>query len=103
MPHPQFRAEGRNIRVDVPITLYEAVLGGKVRVPTLDGAAEITVPAGSTGQRTLRLRGKGVAAAEGAGDLLVTLRIVLPERPDPELEALARRLRDADPYDPRGS
>jgi DnaJ-class molecular chaperone len=100
-PHPQFRVEGNNLRVDVPVTLYEAVLGGRIRVPTLDGFAEMTVPPRSTGQRVLRLRGKGIAAKAGAGDLLVSLRIVLPEVMPPELEEAARTLQARAPYDPR--
>lgn len=100
-PHPQFRADGRNVRVEVPITLYEAVLGGKVRVPTLDGAVDLNVPPRSTGNRTLRLKGRGIHGAGGAGDLLVTPRIVLSDRTDAELEALAQRMREGAPYDPR--
>jgi DnaJ-class molecular chaperone len=100
--HPNFRVEGKDLRLDLPLTLYEAVLGAKVPVPTLEGAVEMTVPPGSSSGRTLRLRGKGLPSAQGAaGDLLVTLRVVLPEKPDAELEALARRLRDQQPYDPR--
>lgn len=101
-PHPQFRAEGRNVRVDVPVTLYEAVLGGKVRVPTPGGAVDLTLKPGTTGQRTMRLKGKGIAAKGGAGDLLVSLRIVLPDTADPRLEEAARHLRDEAPYNPRG-
>ncbi|MFC5067180.1 DnaJ C-terminal domain-containing protein [Flaviflagellibacter deserti] len=96
--HPHFRADGHNVRVEVPITLYEAVLGGKIRVPTLDGSVELTVPPNSTGARTMRLKGKGIA---GTGDLLVSLRVVLPPGPDAELEKLAKRMRDGAPYDPR--
>jgi len=98
-PHPQFRAEGRNIRVEVPVTLYEAGLGGKVRVPTLDGSVDLTLPAGAASQRVFRLKGKGVQSKDGAGDLLVTTRIVLPERIDDDLETALRRLRER-PYDP---
>lgn len=102
LEHPQFRREGDvNLRVDVPITLYDAVLGGKVRVPTLDGEVELKVPAGTTGARTMRLRGKGVQRKAAPGDLLVSLRIVLPDRHDAELENLARRMREGAPYDPR--
>ena len=100
--HPYFRVEGKDLRLDLPLTVYEAVLGAKVQVPTLDGAVEMTVPAGSNSGRTLRLRGKGLPAAQGpAGDLLVSLRVTLPDKPDADLEALARRLRDEQPYDPR--
>jgi DnaJ-class molecular chaperone len=99
-PHAQFRAEGRNVRVDVPVTVYEAALGAKVRVPTLDGSVDLTIPAGTRGNRAFRLKGKGVRAKDGTGDLLVTPRIVLPDRIEPDLEALLHRMRDEKPYDP---
>jgi DnaJ-class molecular chaperone len=102
-PHPLFKVEGRDLRLDLPITLYEAVLGGKVRTPTLDGEVELAIPQGASSGRVLRLRGKGLpAAGEGRhGDLLASLRIVLPTDADPELLGLMRRLRDEKPYDPR--
>ncbi|HLJ70952.1 MAG TPA: DnaJ C-terminal domain-containing protein [Roseiarcus sp.] len=102
-PHPLFKVEGRDLRFDLPITLYEAVLGAKVRAPTLSGEVEITVPRGASSGSVLRLRGKGLpAAGESAqGDLYATLRIVLPGQTDPELEALMRRWRDEKPYNPR--
>jgi len=93
--HKQFRREGSDLRVDVPITLYEAVLGGKVRVPTLDGSAELNLPASVNTTKALRLKGKGL---HGKGDLYVTLRIVLPETGDPDLESLMRFWRDQKPY-----
>jgi DnaJ-class molecular chaperone len=98
-PHAQFRADGRNVRVDVPVTVYEAGLGAKVRVPTLDGSVDLTIPAGTRGNRVFRLKGKGVQAKDGAGDLLVTPRIVLPDAIDPDLEAVLQRMRDEKPYD----
>ena len=64
--HKLFRRDGADLRVEVPITLYEAVLGGKVRVPTLDGSAELTLPANINTAKALRLKGKGL---HGAGDL----------------------------------
>jgi DnaJ-class molecular chaperone len=100
--HPYFRVEGRDLRLDLPVTLYEAVAGAKVNAPTLEGTVEITVPPGSNGGRTLRLRGKGLPAAQGpAGDLLVSLRIVLPDETDPELVALMRKWEAQKPYNPR--
>jgi DnaJ-class molecular chaperone len=99
-PHPLFRVEGRNVRVDVNVTLYEAALGAKVRVPTLDGSVDLTLPPGTTGARVFRLKGKGIRMKEGPGDLLVTPKIVLPERIEPDLEAALRRLRSDKPYDP---
>lgn len=102
-PHPIFRVEGRDLRLDLPVTLYEAVLGGKVRVPTLGGEVEMSIAPGMSGGRVLRLRGKGMPASAGepAGDLLATLRIVLPNSADPELTELMRKWRDRKPYDPR--
>jgi len=102
-PHPVLRSEGANLRLDLPITLDEAVLGGKARVPTLEGAVDLTIPAGSNGGRVLRLRGRGGRDAAGRrGDLLVALRIQLPDTPDPELEALMRQWRETRPYRVRG-
>jgi DnaJ-class molecular chaperone len=99
--HPYFEREGDNLRLELPITLYEAVLGGKVRVPTLDGAVELAIPANTNSGRTFRLKGKGVPSKSGAGDLLATVRIVLPEHSDSELEELMRKWRETKPYDPR--
>lgn len=99
-PDARFRAEGLHVRVDVPVTLYDAVLGGKVLVPTLDGAVELKIPPRSTGTRTLRLKGKGITRDAATGDLLVALRITLPDRHDAELEALAKRMQEGAPYDP---
>ncbi len=101
--HPHFRVEGRDLRLDLPITVYEAVLGGKVQVPTLGGAVEMTLPPGTNSGRTLRLRGKGLPAVgtAAAGDLLVTLRVTLPEKIDPEFEGLMRKWASVNTYDPR--
>lgn len=99
--HPYFEHDGANLRLELPITLYEAVLGGKVRVPTLDGAVELSIPAGTSSGRTFRLKGKGLPTREGAGDLFANVRIVLPEDKDAELDDLMRKWRDSKPYDPR--
>ncbi len=100
-PHPVFKVDGVNLRIDLPVTLYEAALGGKVRVPTLDGAVELTIPPNTNSGRTFRLKGKGIPSKQGAGDLLATVSIVLPESRDPEFDELMRKWRDANPYDPR--
>lgn len=97
-PHKHFRKDGENLRVDVPLALYEAVLGGKVRVPTLSGAVELNIPAGVDTSKAMRLKGKGLF---GEGDLYVNLRIKLPEESDPDLESLMRFWRDQKPYNPR--
>jgi DnaJ-class molecular chaperone len=101
--HPHFRVDGRDLRLDLPVTLYEAVLGAKVEAPTLGGKVELTLPPKSNSGKTLRLRGKGLPAAGGhpAGDLLITLKVVLPDGDWPELEDLAKRMQAKQPYDPR--
>lgn len=96
--HRQFRVEGADLRTDLPVPLADAVLGAKVRVPTLASAVELSIPAWTNSGRTFRLRGKGLPK-EGSsenGDLLVTVRVALPEQPDPELEALMRRRREGE-------
>ncbi len=100
-PHPLFKPDGADLRLELPITLYEATLGGKVRVPTLDGAVELAIPAGTNSGRTFRLKGKGLKSKSGTGDLLATVRITLPEKTDEEFKELMRKWRDSKPYDPR--
>ena len=100
-PHPTFVLDDNDIRLDLPITLYEAVLGARVRVPTLDRPVEITIPAWTSSGRTFRLKGKGFPAKTGRGDLLATVRIVLPDGSDSELEALMKKWQNAKSYDPR--
>jgi DnaJ-class molecular chaperone len=101
-PHAFFKVDGSDLRVELPITLYEAVLGGKVRVPTLGSAVELSIPKNTSSGRTFRLKGKGLPKASGAaGDLFVTTRIMLPDGNDAELEALMQKWRDAHPYNPR--
>ena len=99
--HPFFKVDGSDLRLDLPITLYEAVLGGKVRVPTLGGAVELSIPKNTSSGRTFRLKGKGLPKTGGNGDLLVTTRIMLPDGNDAELEALMEKWRDAHPYNLR--
>lgn len=100
-PHPEFKLDGDDLRVELPLALYEAVLGGKVRVPTLGGAVELAIPPNTNTGRTFRLKGKGFPGKSGTGDLFVTVRIALPGTPDVELEALMEKWRAEKPYDPR--
>ncbi|NMA96892.1 MAG: J domain-containing protein [Phyllobacteriaceae bacterium] len=93
-----FRRDGKDVRTDVAVTLYEAVLGAKVRVPTLDGPVELNLPPGVDTSKALRLKGKGLY---GDGDLYVNVRVVLPPGGDADLEALARFMRDQKPYSVR--
>jgi len=100
-PHPVFMLDVADVRLELPITLYEAVLGAKIRVPTLDKPVEITIPPWTSSGRTFRLKGKGFPAKAGRGDLLATVRIVLPEKSDPDLDALMKKWQGDKPYDPR--
>ena len=100
-PHPLFKVDGSDLRVDLPITLYQAVLGAKIRVPTLGGAVEFPIPKNTSSGRTFRLKGKGLPKAGGSGDLFVTTRIMLPDGNDAELEGLMEKWRDGHPYHPR--
>jgi DnaJ-class molecular chaperone len=100
-PHAFFKVDGNDLRIDLPITLYEAVLGGKVRVPTLGNPVELSIPKNTSSGRIFRLKGKGLPKAGTVGDLFVTTRIVLPDGNDAELEALMQKWRDGQPYNPR--
>jgi len=88
-PHAFFKREGSNIRLDLPVTLTEAVLGGKVKVPTPEGPVMLTVPKGTTSGKVLRLKGRGFSGRDGKrGDQLVNVEIALPAN-DPELQKFA--------------
>jgi len=89
-PHPFFQRVGNDLIARVPITLSEAVLGGKVDIPTPKGTITLTVPAGSSSGKRLRVRGHGVASKDKTGDLYAELQIVIPENLD-NLDADAKR------------
>jgi len=100
-PDPRFTREGDDISLELPISLSEAVLGGRIRVPTPTGAVTMTVPKGSNTGTTMRLKGKGAPHHGGGhGDEFVKLRVVLPKGPDPELEAFVSRW-DRKAFNPR--
>lgn len=100
--HPHFKIDGNDLRLELPVTLYEAVLGAKVRVPTLDGAVELSIPKNTSSGRTFRLKGKGMPRGVGpSGDLFITVRIALPDGNDSELEALMEKWRASHTYNPR--
>ena len=93
-PHPFFTRDGDNVRLALPVTLDEAVKGGKVKVPTVDGPVMLGVPAGTTSGKTLRLRGKGFTGKDGTrGDQLVTLMVDVPAD-DPAIQALVEKWQD---------
>jgi DnaJ-class molecular chaperone len=106
-PHPIYMREGDDIIVDVPISVDEAVLGAKVQVPTIHGKVALTIPKGTSGGQTFRLRGKGIvnARTKKTGDQHVRTRLVLPSQPDPELEKAMEGWREAhggtSGFDPR--
>jgi DnaJ-class molecular chaperone len=104
-PHPLFRRDGNDIRIELPVTIAEAVLGAKIAVPTIGGALNVTVPKGSDSGTVLRLRGRGIAPAKGhAGDQYVTLKLVLgAQKDDPELAAFLAEWAPRHPLDPRGA
>jgi DnaJ-class molecular chaperone len=99
-PHPFMTRDGNDIRMDLPVTLKEAVLGAKVPVPTLTGTVTLSVPPNSNTGTTLRLKGKGIAAhGATAGDLYVRLVISLSDKPDESLRTFLQGR--AEDYDPR--
>lgn len=104
-PHKLFRRVDDDLEIDLPVTLGEAVLGGKVKVPTPAGPVTMTVPKGANSGQRMRLKGKGVAKGKGKGkvrgDLFVTLQIVLPERIDDELRAAIELWSSEHSYNPR--
>lgn len=102
VPHRFFTRDGDDVRLDLPITVPEAVLGGRVRVPTVDGPVTLTIPAGSTSGRVLRLKDKGFHGRNGRGSQLVTLLVDVP-KDDPDMRAVAEKLKDRDLGNPRAA
>jgi DnaJ-class molecular chaperone len=101
-PHPYFRRDGDNILVELPVSLPEAVLGGRITVPTPTGPVTMTIPKGSDTGTQLRLRGKGIQRRGGpAGDQIVTLKVVIGEPSDPDLAAFLETWSAAHRTDPR--
>ncbi|MDP1643661.1 MAG: J domain-containing protein [Phenylobacterium sp.] len=103
-PHPIFHREGDRLVMDLPVTVYDAVLGGKVEAPTPEGPVTLTVPKGANAGAMLRLKGRGLPDAAGQrGDLLARLVITLPDKPDAELTAFAETWRTKRPYQPKSA
>jgi DnaJ-class molecular chaperone len=100
-PHAYFARDDLDIRVDVPISLMEAVLGAKVNVPTIHGTVAVSVPAGSSSGQVLRLKGRGIAKSGKKGDEFARLMIQLPEKMDPKLKEFVRSWTKQGDYDPR--
>jgi curved DNA-binding protein len=101
-PHPRYRVEGRDIHVDLPVAPWEAVLGAKVPVDTPGGEAKVTVPAGTSSGKRLRLRGRGLPNPKGRpGDLYAEVRILVPERLSDDERTLWEQLASVSDFDPR--
>lgn len=102
-PHAFFRREARDIHLELPVTLREAVLGASITVPTVHGNVSLKIPKGANSGQVMRLRGKGVPATgvEPPGDQYVTLSVVLPPEPDPALDAFVDAWKPAVPHNPR--
>lgn len=101
VPHPIFDVEGRNLFVTVAISPWEAALGTKVTVPTLDGKIRLTVARNSQTGQKLRVRGKGLVGKTGNGDLFAVLRVVMPDHSSPKMDKLWRELAEEAAFDPR--
>jgi DnaJ-class molecular chaperone len=102
-PHPQFERRDRDIHLNLPIGLHEAVLGAKIDVPTIDGPVTMTIPKGANSGTTLRLKGKGIGGPKGRarGNQFVHLKVMLPKSIDADLEAFVERWCDEHAYDAR--
>jgi len=102
-PDALFRAEGRDLYIDLPVSFAEATLGAEVEVPTLDGRATLTLPSGTDGGKRLRLRGKGIPGVgrHAAGDLYGTVRIQVPHELDAEGRRRVEAVAELGPLDPR--
>jgi len=102
-PHPQFARQGNDLETDLPLAPWEAALGATLRVPTLDGEVELSVPAGSSSGRKLRLRGRGMPKLNRPehGDLFAVIRIVLPKKLSEKEQEAYEALREASRFNPR--
>ncbi len=101
LPHPQFKVEGENLHCDVALDPWEAVLGAKVAVPTLEGQVELNIPAGSSSGRKFRLRGKGLGSGVNRGDLLARVMIKVPAQLSAEERELWQKLADVSSFKAR--
>ncbi|MFZ4165789.1 DnaJ C-terminal domain-containing protein [Brevundimonas sp. NPDC058933] len=99
-PHPVFKRDGADLTMDLPVSVPDAILGGKIQVPTPEGAVMMTIPKGSNSGKILRLKARGAYAAGKRGDLLAKLVVTLPETPDDDLIRFATEWRDKRPYTP---
>ena len=100
-PHPYFRREGLDILLDVPISLYEALNGTKLEVPTLEGPVTLTIPPGTSSHSKLRIKGRGIERGSEKGDQYVVIKVVVPKNLDDEDKAMLKKQEQKHPLNPR--
>ena len=100
-PHAHFRRDDLDVILDLPVSLYEALLGTKVSVPTLEGPVTITIPPGTNSHAKLRIKGRGIERGEEKGDQHVVIRVVVPKDLDDEDKAAVQKLAEKRPLNPR--
>ncbi|MFT7286220.1 MAG: curved DNA-binding protein [Halieaceae bacterium] len=102
VPHPMFDVEGHNLLIAVPLAPWEAALGAKITVPTLDGKISLTIKPGSQTGQKLRISGRGLVHKGGRGDLYARLKVVMPSKSDAKIDESWRKLAASAAFDPRG-
>lgn len=100
-PHPYFRRNGLDILLDVPISVYEALLGTKVEVPTLDGKVTVTIPPGTNSHAKLRIKGRGVKKGDQVGDQYAVVKVVMPKNLNQDEQDIVHNLQSSHPVDAR--
>ena len=102
LAHPYFRRDGNDIHLDLPISLYEAMLGTKVEVPTLDGPVTLTIPPGTSSGAKLRIKGRGFERGAEKGDQIVLMKVIVPKQLDDDSKEILKSLEAKAPVDARG-
>jgi curved DNA-binding protein len=100
-PHPYFRREGLDVLVDVPISIYEALAGAKVEVPTLDGPVTLTIPPGTSSGSKMRVKGRGIERAAEKGDQFCVIKIIVPKDLDADEKSSIENLAKKHPINAR--
>lgn len=101
VPHPMFDVQGHDISVVVPVAPWEAALGAKINVPTLEGNIALSIRPGSQSGQKLRVKGKGLVSKQGRGDLYAILKVVMPDKKDEDINRLWQELSKKAAFDPR--
>ena len=100
-PHPYFRRDGLDGVLSLPVSVYEAMLGARVEVPTLDGRVTLSIPPGTSSGQKLRIKGQGIMKGSERGDQYVVIKVIVPKELDDEDRAAIERLREKSPLDAR--